>query len=60
MENESFIYRGIRYTIDKVYEMQNSYGIKHIRVQTRESKIFELQFNQIIFKWVLTDLEVLS
>lgn len=54
MELESFIYKGINYRVDKIVELrENCYQIR-----TLDHKIFIFQFNETLFRWIITETEM--
>ncbi len=55
MNSTSFTYHGIKYQIDKITEIEPESGKKRIQIITKDKEVFNLIYNESIFRWVIAE-----
>ena len=53
---ESFLWQGIEYEVDEIERAWQAPGKKHFQVRTKDSKIFQLCYNETEDHWSLIEL----
>ncbi len=55
MNSTSFTYHGKEYQIDKISELEPESGSKRIQITTKDKEVFNLIYQESIFRWVMAD-----
>jgi hypothetical protein len=53
MELESFTYDGVDYSIEETVKL----GENRYQIRTAENKLFIFQYNEALFRWIITEIE---
>lgn len=51
MELKNFTYKGVDYKVDSVVEL----GENKFQIRTIDSKLFVVQYNEALFRWVISE-----
>jgi len=55
-EPRSFLWEGVEYEVEKIEKVWREPGKKHFKVRTKDSRLFQLVYNEIENQWSLIEL----